>query len=156
MRLGLLWLVLGGWIGAMLFFAAAVAPAAFEVLDTPEQAGRLVSRTLSILNLGGAAAGLALALLARGLGRGPWLWAVPLLLTVLCLGSHFGVSAALAEIRAQPGWDSDPAVRARFGALHGASVGLLGLTLIGAIGLLAAHARAWGRPAGARKSSENS
>ncbi len=138
----LLWLVLGGWIGAMLFFSAVMAPSAFAVLDTPAQAGRLVSRTLAILNLAGAGLGVALALLARALGRGPGLWATPLLLAGLCLVSHFGVSAAIAELRLEPGPDADPALRARFGTLHRVSVALFGITLIGAAGLLVAHVRA--------------
>lgn len=152
LSLSLLWLLLGGWIGAMLFFSAAVAPGAFTVLGDPALAGRLVAHTLRILLLGGAAAGLALALLAWLQGRGPWLLVVlPLLLSGLCIVSHFGVTGALAEIRAVEGWRSDPELAERFHSLHRLSVRLLGLTLVGALGLLVAHARALTR---ARNPSE--
>ena len=137
----LLFALLGLWIGAMLFFAGVMAPAAFAVLETPAQAGQLVARTLAVLNLVGAGLALAVALLSRRLGGGAWLPGIALGLGLLCILSHFGVTAALAEIRATPGWDSDPALRRRFGALHGVSVGLLGATLLGAVALLAAQGR---------------
>src|SRR5260370_14500151 len=41
---------LGTWIGAVLYFGAIVAPAAFSVL-TPDQAGALVGLTLGRLHL---------------------------------------------------------------------------------------------------------
>jgi hypothetical protein len=147
-----LWLVLGGWIGAMLFFSAAVAPGAFAVLGDPSLAGKLVAHTLRLLQLAGAGAGLALALLAWLQGRGLGLVGLPLLLSGLCIVSHFGVTGALAEIRATPDWQADPALSARFASLHALSVRLLGLTLLGALGLLVAHARSLTR---ARKPSEN-
>lgn len=134
-------LLLGVWLGAMLFFAAVMAPAAFAVLDEPAQAGRLVSRTLTTLDLAGVAFGLVLAFWARRLGAAPWLQGLPLLLAMLCIASHFGVSATLAEIRATPGWADEPDLRRRFGQLHGVSVGLLGATFLGALALAVGHAR---------------
>ncbi|HVF50529.1 MAG TPA: DUF4149 domain-containing protein [Pyrinomonadaceae bacterium] len=41
------------WLGAAIFFSFAVAPSAFAVLPARELAGRLVTRTLSIVNVGG-------------------------------------------------------------------------------------------------------
>ncbi len=156
-QLALLWTILGGWVGAMLFFAAGVAPSAFAVLDTPAQAGRMVSRTLTLLHLGGALAGVAVALLVHSLGRGGRFWAPALLLAALCLLSHFGVSAALAELRPSAiGPEADPAARARFARLHGASVALLGVTLMGAASLLVALAHTLRPPVSAGERSENS
>src|SRR5260370_17582470 len=47
---------LGTWIGAVVYFGAIVAPAAFSVL-TPDQAGALVGLTLGRLHLMGIVAG---------------------------------------------------------------------------------------------------
>jgi hypothetical protein len=52
-------LLLGLWLGAAIFFGAAVAPALFSVLhganlpNANELAGTIVSRLLSIINRGG-------------------------------------------------------------------------------------------------------
>jgi hypothetical protein len=52
-------LLLGLWLGAAIFFSAAVAPAAFGVLrnyhitNASEVAGALVTRTLSVINTAG-------------------------------------------------------------------------------------------------------
>jgi hypothetical protein len=146
-----LWLVLGGWIGAMLFFSAVVAPAAFAILPSADLAGRLVARSLRVLHLGGAVSGVALAVLARILGRRRTSIWLPALLAGVCLLSHFGVSAALAELRATGSLDSDAALRARFAALHGVSVLLFALTLSGAFALLVLHVRADAGAAPARK-----
>jgi hypothetical protein len=60
-------LLLGLWLGAAIFFSAAVAPAAFGVLrnyhitNASEVAGALVTRTLSVINTAGV--GIAVILL---------------------------------------------------------------------------------------------
>src|SRR6266550_7957004 len=52
-------LLLASWLGAAIFFSAAVAPAAFRVLrafnlpNASEIAGALVNRTLSVVNTSG-------------------------------------------------------------------------------------------------------
>ncbi|MDQ3802031.1 MAG: DUF4149 domain-containing protein, partial [Acidobacteriota bacterium] len=48
------------WLGAAVFFAAAVAQSAFAVLPSRELAGAIVNRTLAILNYGGMIIGLIL------------------------------------------------------------------------------------------------
>src|SRR5260370_15447788 len=59
-------LLLGLWLGAAIFFGAAVAPALFGVLrganlaNASELAGTIVSRLLSIINRGGFEIGLFL------------------------------------------------------------------------------------------------
>jgi hypothetical protein len=144
-RLGLrcvLWLALGGWIGAMVFFSGVVAPAAFAVLPSPELAGRVVARSLRVLHLGGAGIGVLLSGLAWRLGRSRSLIWLPVLLAGLCLISHFGVSGALAEMRAMAEFETDPALRARFAVLHRVSVAVFALVLLSAMGLLVLHVRA--------------
>ncbi len=144
----LLWLVLGGWIGAMLLFAAVVARAAFDVLPTTQLAGDLVGAVLGPLETIGMAAGLLLAVLAVVLGRSRATASLATLLATLCAVSHFGVSASLAELRAAPAGSRGAA----FGWLHAASVGLLGITLLGALVLAWLHADA---DVSARKSGRN-
>ncbi len=124
-------------------FAWAVAPAAFQVLPTPELAGRLVGRVLASLNLAGASLGIVLAVLATLLRRGALPTLVALVLAALCLLSHFGVSAALSEMPS-PG-ALDPAGVRRFANLHRLSVTLFGATLVGALLLAVLHARGDGR-----------
>jgi hypothetical protein len=149
-----LWLALGGWIGAMVFFAGVVAPAAFAVLPSPDLAGRLVARSLRVLHLGGAAIGVLLAGLAWRLGRSRSLIWLPVLAAGLCLLSHFGVSGALAELRGTAGFEADAALRVRFAALHRVSVGLFALVLLAAVGLLVLHVRADLREGAAKKRAQ--
>src|SRR5437867_5043193 len=58
--------LLGLWLGAALFFSAVVAPNVFSVLrsfhaaNANEIAGTIVTRTLSVINLGGFFIGLLL------------------------------------------------------------------------------------------------
>jgi hypothetical protein len=138
----LLWLLLGGWVGALVLLAFVVAPAAFRVL-TSEQAGRLVGEVLPALQLYGAGAGLALAVLARLLGRGPVAGVLPLVLGGLGLVSLFGVTPRLEEIRELAfGPAQDPAARAHFMRLHVVSGGIHAATLLGAVLLAWRHAAA--------------
>lgn len=131
--LACLWCLLGGWIGALLLFSAVVAPTAFRTLPGPEAAGRLVGPVLQSLNLYGAAAGVALGILARMLRRSWVMTAIPLVMSALALLSQLGVTAAIERIRPLAfGPEPDPAALARFGQLHG-----LAVLLFGAVGLLA-------------------
>ncbi|MFN2455634.1 MAG: DUF4149 domain-containing protein [Pyrinomonadaceae bacterium] len=53
------------WLGAALFFSAAVAPSAFAVLaSSRELAGAIVARTLTVINISGFAVSLVLLLSA--------------------------------------------------------------------------------------------
>jgi hypothetical protein len=132
--------LLGVWLGALLVFAL-VARAAFAVGATPEIAGHLVGRVLGPLELGGAGAGVALAALGGRLRAARWAVALPLVLSAVCLLSHFGVSPALAEIRlAAP--DAAPDVGRRFARLHRLSVGLYAASVLGVLALGLLHARA--------------
>jgi hypothetical protein len=140
-----LWLVIGGWLGVLVLFGL-VARVAFTVGASPELAGHVVAGVLGPLELGGVGAGIALAALGGGLRRGRWAVLLPILLSLVCFTSHFGVSPALAEIRlGSPG--APPGEALRFARLHRLSVGLYGLTLLGVLGLAVLHARAEGSAA---------
>jgi hypothetical protein len=131
--------VLGAWFGAQALFGL-LALSAFEAGVGPELAARVVARVLGPLELGGAAAGLALALMGGALRRGRVAVGLPLLLAVLCLTSHFGVSPALAEIRlGSP--DSPADAGLRFAQLHRLSVGLYLAAVAGVLALGLLHAR---------------
>ena len=83
------------WLGGLIFFAFAVAPAAFAVLPTRHLAGNIVGRTIAILHWLGIISGLvflASSLLYSQLTRGtPHAFAarnivivLMLLLTLIC------------------------------------------------------------------------
>jgi hypothetical protein len=137
-----LWLLLGGWLGAWVLFAFGVAPTAFGSLP-PEAAGAVVGPVLAGLHLYGGLAGLGLALLARALGRGAWMVALPVLAGALCLISHFGVTAGISGLRGLAfGPQGSTEAAERFWWLHGIS-----MTLYTAVGILVIllvwlHARA--------------
>ena len=138
-----LWLLLGGWFGSYLLFGAVIAPTAFALLPSTELAGKFVGSVLTKLHLYGAFAGIALALVSKALGRGPLLVTAPIALSALCLYSHFGVSAELAEIREfsfGPGRTAEAAVR--FSALHRISLALFIGIGIAVTALIGFHARA--------------
>jgi hypothetical protein len=138
-----LWLLLGGWFGSYLLFGAVIAPTAFSVLPTSKIAGTLVGPVLTKLHVFGAVAGLPIAVLSHLLGRHHWLALVPLLLSVLCCYSHFGVSAELAEIRVlvfSP--EGSAEIASRFGLLHRISVGIFIAVGVSVTALIGFHARA--------------
>jgi len=137
-----LWLLLGGWFGSYLLFGAVVAPTAFAVLPSTQLAGDLVGPVIMKLNLYGAFAGIALALVSKALGRGALLAALPIALSALCLYSHFGVSAELAEIRdISFGPDATAETVARFGALHRISLAVFISVGIAVTAMIGMHAR---------------
>jgi hypothetical protein len=134
---------LGIWIGAIIYFAAIVAPAAFSVL-TADQAGALVGLTLGRLHLMGIVAGVIYLLVtaiwarsAAGLLRPAPL--LVLIMVVLTFISQFWVSGTMDALRAQMGSvAATPAtdnLRASFDRLHRVSVNLELAVLIA--GLLA-------------------
>jgi hypothetical protein len=118
------------WIGGLIFFAFAVAPAAFSILPTRHLAGNLVGRTLGILHWMGIFSGLiflASSLLYSQMTRGtPQAFAARNLLIVLmlCLTlvSQFGIIPRMDTLRASIGEiDSVPTdnpARMQFDALH--------------------------------------
>jgi hypothetical protein len=137
----LLWVTLGGWIGALLLFATVVAPTAFEVLPSPEMAGRVVSPALRALHLYGGFAGLAIAGITLALGRGIRLSLLALLLSGASFYSHFGVTSEISELRDLAlGPEPQALAQRRFAELHRRSVWIYGALGLGATGLAALHA----------------
>jgi hypothetical protein len=136
-----LWLVLGGWFGSYLLFGAVIAPTAFAVLPSIELAGKLIGPVLTKLHIYGAFAGIALALVSKPLGRSPLMVTAPIALSALCLYSHFGVSAQLAEIgNLSFGPDGSAETAARFAALHRISLAIfigVGIAVTALIGFQA-------------------
>jgi hypothetical protein len=139
--------VLSAWLGAVLFFSAMMAPAAFRILPTRALAGTLVGETLPALFLGGAvAAMLALVLLLLSgaavvrhrivglLAAGAML--VSAFVGGVVLGGRIG--ALRARIGGTPGAlpAGDP-LRADFGRLHAYSVSALAVCVLCAAILLA-------------------
>ena len=124
------------WLGAAVFFSAAVAPSAFAVLrrfavpHANELAGSIVTRTLSIVNTGGFIIGLLLLasafLFSRAVTRRAF-YAEIISLTLLAITTATGqwvIAAKMLALRAALGRpidevaQNDPA-RIAFNNLHG-------------------------------------
>ena len=140
---GLRLLAVALWLGSAVFFSAAVAPSAFAVLQSRELAGALVSRTLTILNVGGLIAGLLLlagALVGRRLVRWyAWIAEVVALaaVTAATFVGQFVISARMSALRAQMGKPieevaADDPLRVAFNALHANSVTALTVAMLAA------------------------
>jgi hypothetical protein len=142
------------WLGAAVYFSFAVAPAAFAALPARELAGAVVSRTLAVVNTGGAVVGLLL-LLSLPLDRGAHSRrasvgeaASLLALAALCAAGQWIVAARMQSLRAQIGRPidelaaADP-LRVAFNSLHVYSVwALVAAMLAGAAALLLIARRA--------------
>ena len=124
----LLWL----WLGAALLFTTVVAPSAFAVLPSRALAGLLVGRVLPILFWSGALVGVVAILASDG-----WRRAAAVVVVLSSLGAQLGVAPRIERARAAIGpviedVPVDDPRRAEFGRLHGISVLLLGIGMLGA------------------------
>lgn len=147
--------LLAAWLGAVLFFGAAVAPAAFAVLATPADAGALVGRLLPVMFYSGMLVGLALVVCAvrltslrRSVRRTLSIAGVVMLAT--CGLSQFWVSPEIDRVRRIAGelqaLAPDDQRRMQFGRLHAMSVALLGIAWLGGatvllVSVLSSHRR---------------
>lgn len=150
-------LALSLWLGAMVFFVFWVAPAAFATLPSRHLAGTLVGWLLPRLHLLGAMCGivfLAALVIEQRVTAGSFrTLALPAILVLLVLLSsavnHYGLSLAMAELRAQMsaafgGMDQTPVgheLRTRFARLHGISSMLMLVNLVFVFSLLAVTVR---------------
>ena len=147
--------IIAMWLGAAVFFAAIVAPAAFDVLPTRELAGALVGRALPALFVTGAVVGfVALGLeavagiRARRIGRIAAVCIVP----VACAVAQFAIAPRIAAARSAlavplASLSADDPQRIAFGRLHMLSVGWLAVAMIaGAIAIILAVLTLRGRP----------
>lgn len=136
------------WLGAAILFTAIVAPAAFAVLPTRMLAGAVVGRVLPtifgagivaglIAHLGATKAGLRASLVTRIGG---------ILLVVGCAAAQFGIGPRISALRERlpanmETLPADNPERVEFGRLHGYSVLLLGLAMVGSVVTLAGTLR---------------
>jgi hypothetical protein len=135
------------WLGAALFFAVVVAPAAFAVLPTPALAGGLVGRLLPPLFASGVVVGVAILVIElrwRRTGRRLRASAAGVMLTA-CAVAQFVIGGRIDRLRTAAGvpmvaLEQDDPRRAAFGRLHALSVAALGAAMIAA-GTAAAGAR---------------
>jgi len=143
-------LLVGLWLGAAVFFSAAVAPTVFGVLrgtqlaNANELAGMIVQRSLAVINRGGFE--IALFLFVTGFfinrkeGRVVQVAEmISLAIIAIMTGvSHWVISARMIALKAamQAPIDqiagSDPR-RAAFDALHGYSVTAMGVAILAAL-----------------------
>lgn len=134
-------LVLAAWLGAVIFFSAAVAPAAFRALGSRAAAGALVGAVLPPLFIAGLAAGLLGVVAAAAAPRSTGGRSVRLIASfsvmVVCAAGQFVIAPRIESVRARIGGSLESLppgapLRARFGRLHGLSVGALGIAAIAA------------------------
>ncbi len=139
-------LLLGLWLGAAMFFGAAVAPALFGVLrgaglaNANELAGSVVTRLLAFINQGGIEIALFLLVTAffvnRHRGRlAQVVEVISVAIMAIMTGvSHWIISARMLALRASMGTiDQVPPTDARrveFDALHRYSVMIMGVALV--------------------------
>jgi hypothetical protein len=142
--------ILACWFGAALFFGAVVAPAAFGVLrsfglsNANEIAGSIVTRSLSVVNIGGFV--IALLLLVTLFVRRNHSSRLSFVLECICLGlialatgvGHWFIAARMRALRAAMVLPidqiaADDARRIAFNSLHGYSVNALSLAMIAAL-----------------------
>jgi uncharacterized membrane protein len=126
-------LALGLWLGSDVFLSFVVAPGAFHVLSSRDQAGAIVGYSLTRMHLGGILCGLVflLARLARTRSFASYPTAPAIcvaLMIALTAISQYTVSARMAALRVQMGsiqaTEAGSPLLAEFTRLHGLSVAL--------------------------------
>jgi prepilin signal peptidase PulO-like enzyme (type II secretory pathway) len=140
-------LLLGVWLGAAIFFGAAVAPALFGVLrgaglvNANELAGSIVTRLLAILNLGGFEIALFLFVTAFLVNRhksrlARWVEVISLaIMAIMTAVNHFVISPHMLELRRAMGDRIDRVspidpLRMGFDSLHQWSVRVMMIAMI--------------------------
>lgn len=149
-------LLMGVWLGSMVFFSFAVAPSAFAVLPSRHLSGQIVTSTISKVETLGLIIGPLILLIqivswrarhSRGLSNAlrPALVVVMIVAAAL---SKFWVSSAMVSLRNQMGGliDDVPAtdpLRLQFNDLHQYSVALMALAMFAGIVALFFTVRSW-------------
>jgi uncharacterized protein DUF4149 len=135
-------LSLGLWLGSDVFLSFVVAPGAFHVLATRDQAGVMVGFALTRMHIGGIICGVIFLLVRLARTRSFANLAAPATLCVLAmiavtLVSQFTVSAKMAALRGQmgsiQGTAADSPLLAEFTRLHSISVSLESVVLLAGI-----------------------
>ena len=150
-------LLIGLWLGAAVFFGAAVAPTVFGVLrgaqlsNANELAGMMVQRLLATINRGGFEISLFLLVTGYFMSKGSRLVRsaemISLAIMAIMTGvSHWIISARMMALRAamQTPIDqiavSDPR-KVAFDALHGYSVAAMGVAIVAGLAAFLIMAR---------------
>jgi hypothetical protein len=143
-------LLLASWLGAALFFSAAVAPTAFRVLrsfqlaNASEIAGGIVTSTLAAINTTGFVIAILLlitALLFHRPARKGLLYAEILLLSLIAIAtaiSQWFISPRMLALRTSLPAPIDQVARDHptriaFDSLHGYSVALLSIAMLASL-----------------------
>jgi hypothetical protein len=135
-------LSLGLWLGSDVFLSFVVAPGAFYVLATRDQAGVMVGFALTRMHIGGIICGVIFFVARLARTRSFSNLAAPAALCVLVmitatLVSQFTVSAKMAALRGQMGsiqaTAADSPLLAEFTRLHSISVSLESVVLLAGI-----------------------
>lgn len=143
-------LLLGVWLGAAIFFSAAVAPNVFAVLRGAELsnattlAGSVVNRLLAIINKGGFEIGLFVLVISFFATRGQKLvrqiaevLSVAIMAIMTAIG-HWVIAARMATLRAAMQLPIEQIAptdtrRLEFDTLHRYSVAMLGVAIVAAL-----------------------
>jgi hypothetical protein len=130
---------LGTWLGSILYFSFVIAPGAFSILGSRDQAGAFVGFALGRLHAIGIALGLlylssaGLRHLAEG-GAGKAAMLAVVLMIAITACSQFGVTERMRSLRTQMGSvNATPAsnpLRQQFDRLHKLSVRLEGIVIL--------------------------
>ena len=121
------------WLGSDIFLSFVVAPGAFRILGSRDQAGAIVGFALGRMHIIGIACGVALLLARLMRTRTFASFATPaalcvVLMVALTMISQYTVSAKMATLRVQMGSIQATAANspllAEFGRLHRISVSL--------------------------------
>lgn len=146
--------ILALWLGAAVFFAAALAPALFAVLPSRSLAGAVVGRVLPVILYSGMLIGLAAGLvtmLADDVPRSRGRDAAEVVMIAACAVAAFIVGPRIERVRASitgaiENLPIDDARRLAFGRLHGISVAWLGLAMLAAAWALVTCVRQLSNP----------
>jgi hypothetical protein len=143
-------LILGAWMGALLFFGAAVTPVLFQTLGSGG-AGQIVRQLIPLLDgfaLAAVPTLLVLGFLYEGWPRGLARVRVACLLAMMLLAgiSLFATSPRMSQLREQAGdkmseLPKEHPLRQEFGKLHGISTTLMLAELILGLSALAMFLR---------------
>jgi hypothetical protein len=138
-------LALGGWLGAIFYFSAVVAPTAFAELRSKDLAGVMVGHSLGHLHAMGLIAAV-IYLIAGALGGSIRAFAKPAMIGVIVMValtvlSQNKVTVRMATLRTEmvsiENTPADDPRRVEFDKLHSASVALEGAVFL--IGLVALY-----------------
>ncbi|HKW62104.1 MAG TPA: DUF4149 domain-containing protein [Candidatus Acidoferrum sp.] len=133
------------WLGSDVFLSFVVAPGAFRILGSRDQAGAMVGYSLNAMHIGGIICGCAI-LLARLLRTKtfaslatPAVLCIVLMIALTAI-SQYTVSAKMAALRVQMGsiqaTSAYSPLLAEFSRLHGISVSLESGVLMAGLGAL--------------------